>query len=98
MQSVSHREVQELIMHLPEAKLYTAYKMMLNLINDKNDKYDKYDKYNKNDEHINQLEMIESNKLVRKALMEKQANLLYDYYQSSHEVRSDWQHGDFNDY
>ncbi len=86
MQSVSHREVQELIMHLPETKLYTAYKMMLNLINDKND------------EHINQLEKIESNKLVRKALMEKQANLLYDYYQNSHEVRSDWQHGDFNDY
>lgn len=37
MQSVSHREVQELIMRLPEKKLSTAYKMMQDLLNDKND-------------------------------------------------------------
>ncbi len=41
---------------------------------------------------------IVNNKSARKALMENQANLLYDYYQKSHEPRSDWQQGDFNDY
>lgn len=85
MTTITYTQVQELIEQLPEAKLATAYDLLLRLIRQPEAA------------SMTAIDFMRLPLHERRRLMEKQAAYMMDYYEQTATEREEWQAGDFSE-
>jgi hypothetical protein len=85
MRTITHNQVQELVRHLPAAKLKRVYNMILEL------------EEKRADTDLTQLDFMKLPLSERQKIMKQQARKMAMRYKKTAVERNEWQSGDFID-
>ena len=85
METITHSQVQQLVMRLPEAKLHLAYQLLLELVD------------GEADELSPQLSFMRLPLDERRRILAEQAQQMVTHYEQTAAERQGWQAGDFVD-